>query len=119
MWRAKGVVWAALTISLPAYGLDCLAMSTPDEAIACCKGMRCHYHRHRSQNGQDCCKTTPQMHGVATQPVTTLTVNPPWMTLAVVSAVGRSESIEPHDHVIAPQSHGPPLDAVSILPLRI
>jgi hypothetical protein len=119
MWRAQRAFLVALTISLPAYGLDCLAMTTPDEAMECCKAMRCHYHKHRGQNSQDCCKTTPQMHGVPTQPVAALKVTSPSITLAVVTAVSRSESIESHDHVIAPQSHGPPSDAASILPLRI
>ena len=119
MSRAQRTFLLALTISLPAYGLDCLSMTTPDEAMECCKSMGCHYHKHRGQNSQDCCKTTPQMRGAATQPVTPRRITSPPIMLAVVSADNNFKLMESYDHVIAPHSHDPPLDAVSIVPLRL
>jgi hypothetical protein len=119
MWRAQGLVLAALTISLSTYGLDCLAMSTPDEAMECCKAMRCHYHKHRGQNSRDCCKTTPQMHGIPTRPVAAQRITSPSITLAVARAVSHSESMDPYDYVIAQHSHDPPSKAAPILRLRV
>ena len=117
MWCAQALV-LALTVSFCAYGLDCLAMTTPDAAMDCCKAMRCHYHRHRGQNSQDCCKTAPQMHGVATQPVAILRVISSPVVVGVVRDVSPSEQAECHS-LIAPHSHDPPSDAVSAQPLRV
>jgi len=119
MWHARGLVLAAITISLPTYGLDCLAMSTPDEAMACCKAMRCHYHKHSGQNAHDCCKTAPHMHSVPSQPVAAPGITSPSLVLGVVSAISSCEAMQSYHYVIARHSHDPPSDAVSILPLRV
>lgn len=119
MWRAQGVVLAALTISLSTYGLDCLGMSTPDGAMGCCKAMRCHYHKHRGHNGKDCCETTPQMHAVPARPVAAPTITSPSIPLLLVSAVSHYASMESHQYVIAPHTHDPPAESASTLPLRL
>jgi len=119
MWCAQGLALAALTISLSTYGLDCLAMSTPDEAMECCKAMRCHYRKHGGQNSQDCCKTTPQMHAVPTRPVAAQKIASPSITLAVLRAISHSQLTGSSQYVIAPHSHDPPSKAACILRLRV
>jgi hypothetical protein len=56
---------AVLTVALAGYALDCVGMTTPEQAMQCCNSMRCPSHGH---HGQDCCKSMPSIHVVLGQP---------------------------------------------------
>ena len=61
MWLPRRTLVVALIAALAAYALDCVGMTTPEQAMQCCNSMRCPSHDH---HGQDCCKTMPTMHSV-------------------------------------------------------
>ena len=55
---AKAVVVVFAVVALAAYGFDCLAMTTPEQAMRCCGSMPCAPNGH---HGQNCCKTMPSV----------------------------------------------------------
>jgi hypothetical protein len=114
---ARPVLLAVLTAALAAYGLDCSAMTTPEQAMQCCNSMRCSSHHH---HGQDCCKTMPAMHAVLGQPssVQGITFSP--APLGEMAAFDESHGIESSARMIAEHSHAPPIfSPPAVLPLRI
>ena len=116
---AKSIPVAALAVTLAAYGLDCIGMVTPEHAMGCCDRMRCHSRRHRNQNPQDCCNTTPKMHASFGQPspVAPIVLS---VTLGVMQAFDDSRTSEFFASISAVHSHDPPLfGSLSELPLRI
>jgi hypothetical protein len=120
MRPAKWLISLALTIALAAYGLDCMGMATPDQAMKCCEKMRCHSHHHRSQNTQDCCKTTPQMHAVFGQPSSTQAISYSPVALGVVQAFDDSKFSDSPTRIIVGHSHDPPrASSTPVLSLRI
>lgn|ERR1700737_68756 len=114
---AKPVLLAVLTVALAAYGLDCSAMTMPEQAMQCCKSMRCSSHHH---HGQDCCKTMPAMKAALGQPSSVQGISFTPVALGVVAAFSESHSIESSARMIAEHSHAPPiLCPPAVLPLRI
>ena|SRR6516162_3281222 len=114
------IISLALTIVLAAYGLDCMGMATPDQAMKCCEKMRCHSHHHRSQNTQDCCKTTPQMHAVFGQPSSTRAISFSPVALGVVQGFDDSKISNFSTRIVVGRSHDPPRDSSTpALSLRI
>ena len=55
---AKTIAVVFAVVALAAYGFDCLAMTTPEQAMRCCNSMPCAPNGH---HGQDCCKTMPSV----------------------------------------------------------
>jgi hypothetical protein len=117
----KWVLMPTLTVALAAYGLDCLGMATPEQAMQCCNTMRCHTHSHHQHHGsQDCCNTTPQMHAALGQPssVQALAFSP--VALGVVRASNDSQIMEFSARIMGGHSHDPPPQcSTAVLSLRI
>ena len=61
---AKTVAVVIAVVALAAYGFDCLAMTTPEQAMRCCNSMPCAPNGH---HGQDCCKTMPSVQAAFLQ----------------------------------------------------
>src|SRR5215472_10384636 len=59
MCSARPVLLAVLTVAFAAYGFDCLAMTTPEQSMRCCRSMPCSSHGH---HGRDCCKSMSILH---------------------------------------------------------
>ena len=111
---------ALIVVALAAYGFDCQAMVTSDEAMQCCDSMPCpQFHGHNSSD--DCCKTMPSLQAaVFVQPAghSTAVV---LALVAVLPVVSSSHGLDLSAHaLLAAHSHAPPiLQAVAPLPLRI
>src|SRR5215469_1855329 len=58
MCSAKTVLVVVAAVALLAYGFDCLAMTTPEQAMQCCTSTTCAPNGHHSR---DCCKTMPSV----------------------------------------------------------
>src|SRR5207248_1942707 len=116
MLFGRPVCFAALTVSLLAYGLDCVGMTTPEQAMQCCKSMGCHSHNVR---GQDCCKSMPaQVTAVAQPPSVQAHFFSPCV-VGIVSLVNFQVSYFSAGR-IGQCSHDPPQSAsVPVLPLRV
>jgi hypothetical protein len=118
---AKWVLSSALIVALAAYGLDCLAMATPEQAMQCCNTMRCHSRHHRSHHGsQDCCNTTPQMHADFGLPASVQAIDFSPVALGVVQAFKDSQITKFFASIIAVHSHDPPPScSTPVISLRI
>ena len=109
MRPAKWVLSSALTAALATYGLDCVGMAAPEQAMQCCNKMGCHtYHRRSHHGSQDCCSTTPQMHAALGQPSTTQGITFSPVALGVVQAFSDLQIVEFSSGIIAAHSHDPP-----------
>lgn len=106
----------ALMAALPVYAIDCGAMTTPEQAMQCCKTMPCSSHGHQ---GKNCCKNMEAMHGpfvlassVHAPVVSAVAVEFPTSTAPIVlrSAVDGTSA----------RYHSPPAaQSLSLSPLRI
>jgi hypothetical protein len=117
MLLTRRVHIAALVLALATYAFDCGGMTTPQQAMECCKSMPCSSQGH---HGQDCCKAMPAMHAPFVQLSTAQGAGFSLDVLTVLPA--SSEAI---DLVLAARSvtsdwHAPPGSLpLSPLPLRI
>src|SRR5215467_8117596 len=96
---------AVLSATFAWHSFNCVGMSTPQQAMQCCKSMQCMSH-HRHHN--DCCKSMPASKVDIGQP-TSATV---WFALVACGVVGESSesrSVISSVRMIADQSHAPPL----------
>src|ERR1700694_4294219 len=120
---AKPMFLTVLTVALATYAFDCEAMSSPEQAMQCCKSMHCSLHRHHGmgQQDMDCCKTMPSMHAPFVQPssVQDLSVSP--IVFAVIPASGDVCVLPPFSSsVVVACPPPPPIFYVpAALPLRI
>ena len=121
MRPGKRVLSSALTAALAAYGLDCVGMATPEQAMQCCHTMLCHTHHHRSHHGsQDCCSTTPEVPAALGQPSSMQGINFSPVALGAVQAFSDFQIVEFSSTIIAAHSHDPPASCSKlILSLRI
>lgn len=112
----RSTLFALLAVALTAYAIDCGAVTTPDQAMQCCKSMPCHSH---GQNSGDCCKTMTAQHA----PFLPATFSAATSLHAVATPVVVVISSRPnafHAQAIAALSHAPPLSsATASTPLRI
>ena len=116
MGFAKSILSAVLMVALGAYAFDCNPTTTAEQAMQCCKSMRCMRHH---QPGQDCCKTMPSTRVVVGQP-TSASHSIAVVVFGVVRPMGESLSIAISARLIADQSHAPPIfSPPAVLPLRI
>ena len=105
-----------LIIALAGYALDCVGMTTPEQAMQCCK-TRCPAHHH---GGQDCCKTMPSMQVAFSQPPSIQDVTVHAVTCGLVPAFSELPGLEQSERMIAEHSHAPPtFTSLPVLPLRI
>jgi hypothetical protein len=115
MFFARPICLAVLTLSLAAYGLDCVGMTAPEQAMQCCQSMKCHSH---SVQGQDCCKNMPAHSAVVGQPTSIHSGNfVPSVVGAMSADCARAADFSEN---IGESSHDPPLSASPpVLPLRL
>jgi hypothetical protein len=118
MLAGRRVLFVALTVALATYALDCVSMTTPEQAMQCCKAMHCHSHHHHKS--QDCCKTMPAMHAVLGQPSLAQGVSLSPVVVGLVQAFSETNGLEPSAGIIAEHSHAPPISSLpAVPPLRI
>lgn len=122
MRSAKPILVIVLTVVLGAYAFDCGAMTTPEQAMECCKSMPCTSQGH---HGQDCCKSMPTAHAPFVQPssmqVTSMQVaSGPHAVFAAIAAPRESYGVDFSSLSVAAHCHAPPVSALQIpLSLRI
>jgi hypothetical protein len=108
---------AVLSVALMGYALDCVGMTTSEQAMQCCNTMRCPSHGH---HGQDCCKSMPSVHAALGQPSSLQGVSFSLLALGIVQALDQCDSCASSSRLIAEYAHAPPfLDSPTPLPLRI
>src|SRR5438552_8425142 len=117
MGLLKPILPALLAVALSAYGFDCSAMTTPEQAMQCCNSMHCSSHAH---HGQDCCKRMPNVRspfvGASSDRGISLSLAAP----AVMPARGELPVLDFSARIIPAHSHAPPLFSFSAsVPLRI
>lgn len=115
--RFSKVIFAmVLVIALGAYAVDCGGMTTPEQAMQCCKSMPCSSHGHQ---GKNCCKSMEAMHAPF---VLSSSVQAPGVS--AVAAVFRTSTasivLQPMFSGISARYHSPPAaQSLSLSPLRI
>jgi hypothetical protein len=114
----KPILQAVVAIALAMYAFDCLAMSTPEQAMQCCDSMPCSSHDH--QHSQECCRTMPSLHAPFLQPAS---AHDPSLSLVLVAALpgfNASQSLDSSAGVLTAHCHAPPISQIAAsLPLRI
>ena len=113
MALARTICGVVLTLALGAYALDCEAITTPEQAMACCAAMHCS--RHGAQDpaqGMDCCKRMAMAHGPFVQPSSNPeTLSPETFHAALVLAVlplpGELQGLTSFSPCAAASSHAP------------
>ena len=104
-------------VALAAFAADCSAMSTPEQAMQCCKSMPCAPGSHQ---GQDCCKTATMVHAPFVQPSSAHGVSFAIVVFAVLPAYSEFLGIDSLERIVAAQSHAPPIFCLAAPhPLRI
>src|SRR5689334_21679683 len=108
---------ALLIVAIATYGYDCAGMTKPEQAMQCCKSMRCMSHHHHKN--QDCCKTMPNTQVVIGQPVSAS----PGFTHAAFGLMQTFDESPSHSasaRLITDQSHAPPnISSPAVVALRI
>ena len=114
----KPMLLAVVAIALAVYAFDCLAMSTPEQAMQFCDSMPCSSHGR--QHSQECCKTMPSMHAPFVQPASAHALNFSPIFVAVLAAFSASQVSDSLSNVLTAQCHAPPVpQAAALSPLRI
>src|SRR5271167_3719358 len=117
MRSGRPIFLAVLTVALAAYGFDCGATTTREQAMQCCKAMRCSSHGH---HGQDCCKTMPAMHAAFGQPSSVQGASFSPVALGVAPGFNECHGLDRCARMIAAHSHAPPIScSPAPAPLRI
>src|SRR6266404_748326 len=113
----RPILPALLAVALSAYGFDCSAMTTPEQAMQCCNSMHCSSHAHHSQ---DCCKRMPSVRSPFVQPSSVHGMSFPPAALAVIPARGELPMLDFSARIIPAHSHAPPPFCLSApVPIRI
>jgi len=114
----KPILLAVIAIALAAYAFDCLAVSTPEQAMQCCDSMPCSSHGH--QHSQECCKTMPSMHAPFVQPASAHGPSFTPVFVAVLPALNASQGLDSSAAVLTAHCHAPPISPIAASsPLRI
>src|SRR2546427_9845698 len=113
----KPMLLAVVAIALAVYAFDCLAMSTPEQAMQCCDSMPCSSHGH--QHSQECCKTMPAMHAPFVQPASAHALSFSLVFVAVLPGFNASQVIDSPSRVLTAHCHAPPVPQAAPSPLRI
>src|SRR5271169_5774559 len=116
--RLTGQIFrAVLAVALAAYGFDCSAATTPEQAMQCCKSVHCSSHRHQ---GQDCCKTMPTTHGSFVQLSPGHGVSAAHVVFALAPASTEDVGLDFSARSLVAQCHAPPIFcSPASAPLRI
>lgn len=114
---ARTILTPLVVAVLALYAFDCSPMSTPEQAMQCCESMHCMSHGH---DGQDCCKTMPEMHASFAQPSSVHGVSFTNVIFAVLPVSIESLGSDSSVRLVTAQSHAPPiLYLATPKPLRI
>jgi hypothetical protein len=114
----KPMLLAVVAIALAVYAFDCLAMSTPEQAMQCCDSMPCSSHGH--QHSQECCKTMPSMHAPFVQPASTHGSSFTLVFVAALATFNASHGLYSPAGVLTAHCHAPPISQIAASsPLRI
>jgi hypothetical protein len=112
-----------IAVALAAYAFDCLGMTTPEQAMQCCRSMPCSshgHHNHHQHQSQDCCKTMPSAHAALGQASSGQGISFFPVPLGVVRALSESHSGQRPLRLIVEHCHAPPLrGSPATLALRI
>jgi len=107
----KPMLLAVVAIALAVYAFDCLAMSTPEQAMQCCDSMPCSSHGH--QHSQECCKTMPSMHAPFVQPASAHGPSFTPVFVSVLPAFNASQGLNSSAAVLTAHCHAPPISPIA------
>ena len=122
MWMGRPILIAVTALALAAYGIDCPATSTPDEAMQCCDNMPCSSPGHDSSDqSQDCCKSMQAAHAPFVKQSSAQGAHFSATLCDILPAVTGPESLDfAGETFFAVRSHAPPIPQPAVLsPLRI
>src|SRR6267142_772382 len=98
---AKPILLAVIVMALAMYAFDCLAMSTPDEAM-------------------QCCETMPSMHASFVRPASVHGLSFSPVFIAVLPRFNASQDLDSQSKVLTAHCHAPPIPQTAApSPLRI
>jgi hypothetical protein len=100
----KPIVLVLLTVALASYALDCVGMTSAEQAMQCCKSMRCSHHGR----SQDCCKTMPETHRPFVQAPSAHQFTFAALGFAVLPALHQYPNADSVARVFTANSHAPP-----------
>jgi len=108
-----------VALALVAYGLDCPATSTADEAMQCCDTMSCSPDGH--EHSEDCCKTMQVTHSPFVQTNSLHSAPVSFVLFAILPVVSNSHNLDFSTHsILTAHSHAPPISQSAVeAPLRI
>jgi hypothetical protein len=101
---AKLILPVVLTVALAAYALDCVGMTSAEQAMQCCKSMHCSHHG----KSQDCCKTMPETHRPFVQAPAAHQFTFAALGLAVLPVIHPSPNADSVARFLRANSHAPP-----------
>lgn len=113
----RAILLAAIAAALAVYSVDCTGMTTPEQAMQCCKSMPCSSHGHHSQN---CCKKS--MEAMHAPFVLSSLVRAPRVSMVAAEFPTSTASIVRQTVIygISARYHSPPAaQSLSLSPLRI
>jgi len=113
----KRILLMIAVVALATYGLDCLAMTTPEQAMQCCNSMPCSPTGH---HGQDCCKNLPSLNASFMQSAH-ISISPPvYLVGPVIAGLANAPLMVGESASVSALGHGPPIRYSSAaLPIRI
>lgn len=115
----RSILMVVIAVALAAYGFDCSAAATPDEAMRCCEAMPCSSHGHH--HNQDCCKTMPSTHSPFVQSLSMHSSHTALELCGLVMVASISHSVDfSAQTLVGARSHAPPISQSTVIsPLRI
>jgi hypothetical protein len=113
----KRIVLMVAVVALAIYGLDCMAMTTPEQAMQCCNSMPCSTTGH---HGQDCCKMMPLVNAAFLRSPYRSIAPVAHMVGTAISGVANASAALHESASVSPLSHAPPIrNSPASLPIRI
>jgi hypothetical protein len=117
MGTARRALLALLTVAFAAYGSDCLAMTTPEQAMRCCGSMHCSSH---GRHGQDCCRTMGALHFPFVEASSGFGTFPSHVAIEVVPGAVEAPRLDLRAFNVALRCHAPPVPWIlASPPIRI
>jgi hypothetical protein len=113
----KKILLTVAVVALATYGLDCLAMTTPEQAMQCCNSMPCSPNGH---HGQDCCKTMPSANAPFLRSPHTSIAPAVHVVGAAILGLADAPVVSGESVRVSMLSHAPPIRySPASLPIRI
>jgi len=113
----KRILVVVAVAALATWGLDCLAMTTSDQAMQCCNSMPCAPNGHQ---GQDCCKSMPSVNTPFLQSPHTSISPIVHVVGVVISGLANAAAVLGKSASVLALSHAPPIRYLpASLPIRI